>query len=302
MKNLTLALDWTPNINHIGFFVAKEKNFYQENGLNLNIIDPTEDNYKVTPAKKVELGLADFALCPTESILSYRTKTTPFNLIAIAAILKDDLSAIVVKNNGKIKSPKDLDGKSYSSYQAKYEDAIVKQMIKNDGGKGDLTIAYPNKLGIWDTVLNDAFDATWIFLNWEAIEAEGLDHSVSYFKMKDYHIPYSYSPVIAANENKIQQNASDYTKFLSATKAGYLFCQEHEEEAITLFKKYVPEKDAHINLNKALKASLDAFGNNENWGKLETSVISEFLDWIYAKDLETQKIMVQDIATNQLMI
>ena len=78
MKKLTLALDWTPNINHIGFFIAQEKGFYKELGLDVSITDPSEDNYAVTPAKKIELGQANFALCPTESILSYRTKSKPF--------------------------------------------------------------------------------------------------------------------------------------------------------------------------------------------------------------------------------
>ena len=57
MKNLTLALDWTPNINHIGFFVAKEKKFFEKRGINLNIVDPLEDNYQITPAKKVVLKI-----------------------------------------------------------------------------------------------------------------------------------------------------------------------------------------------------------------------------------------------------
>ena len=147
MEKLKLALDWTPNINHIGFFVAQEKGFYEELGLEVFIADPSLDNYGVTPAKKVELGLVDFALCPTESIISYRTKETPFDLIAIAAILQEDLSAIVVKGDSGINSPKDLDHKIYSSYRARYEDGIVKEMIKNDGGEGNLTVVYPDKLG-----------------------------------------------------------------------------------------------------------------------------------------------------------
>ena len=52
MEKLILALDWTPNINHIGFFVAREKGYYEEHGLNVNIIDPSIDNYTITPAKR----------------------------------------------------------------------------------------------------------------------------------------------------------------------------------------------------------------------------------------------------------
>ena len=74
-KDLVLYLDWTPNINHIGFFVAKDLGFYENLGIRINILDPSTDDYKITPAKKVELGESDFALCPFESVISYRTKS-----------------------------------------------------------------------------------------------------------------------------------------------------------------------------------------------------------------------------------
>ncbi|MEM6361809.1 MAG: ABC transporter substrate-binding protein, partial [Bacteroidota bacterium] len=91
MTKLTLALDWTPNVNHIGFLVAKERGYYSDAGLDVEIISPAVDNYQLTPAKRVELGHADFALCPMESVLSYRTKKAPFNIKAIAAIFREDV-------------------------------------------------------------------------------------------------------------------------------------------------------------------------------------------------------------------
>ena len=68
MKQLRVALDWTPNINHIGIFIAKELGYYQEKGIEIEILNPFEDNYKITPAKKLELGLADFAIAPLSLI------------------------------------------------------------------------------------------------------------------------------------------------------------------------------------------------------------------------------------------
>jgi ABC-type nitrate/sulfonate/bicarbonate transport system substrate-binding protein len=266
------------------------------------MVDPSADNYQTTPAKEVELGMADFALCPTESIMSYRTKAKPFPMIAIAAILKEDLSAIVVKGSGIIKSPKDLDGKRYSSYKARYEDEIVRQMIKNDGGTGDFEIGYPDKLGIWDTVLDGSYDATWVFMNWEGVAAQEMDVPLSYFKMADYQVPYSYSPVIAANEDLVATKKESYQKFLQATKRGYLYCRDNAQESIALFKKYVPETDAHIDLHKALEISLDAFGTQDNWGVLEESVVSTFIDWIEKKKLEPKKLSVSKIMTNSLHV
>ena len=44
----------------------------------------------------------------------------------MAALFQSDISAIVVTDDSGIKRPKDLDGKSYASYGARYEDLIVK--------------------------------------------------------------------------------------------------------------------------------------------------------------------------------
>ena len=162
---LKLALDWMPNINHVGFYVAKEKGFFKELNINIEIISPETDSYKYSPAKKIELNLADLALCPTESIISFRTKKKPFKLYALATIFQSDISAIAVVKSNNINSPKDLDGRSYASYGARYEDLIIKQLIKNDGGKGNIKIYYPERLGVWNTVANNKYDSTWIFLS-----------------------------------------------------------------------------------------------------------------------------------------
>jgi hypothetical protein len=154
MIKLKLALDWTPNVNHIGFLIAKELGFYHQQGIDLEILNPKEDNYAMTPGKKLELDLTDFA-------------------IAIYAILQNDLSCIATLQSSNIPSPKWLDGKIYASYKARYEDHIVREMIKNDGGEGNLEIIYPEKLGIWNTLLSGQADATWIFDNWEGVEARG---------------------------------------------------------------------------------------------------------------------------------
>ena len=241
MQKIVIALDWTPNINHIGFFIARELGYYQDAGLDVKIIDPSEDNYAITPAKKVETGIADFALCPMESIISYKTKSNPFNLIATATIYKEDLSAIVTLKDNGASSPKDLDNKVYASYQARYEDEIVKQMIRNDGGNGDIKIEYPEKLGIWETLLKGKSDSTWIFMNWEGVHAQEKGIDLNVFQMKDYAIPYSYSPVIAANANLISKNKSSYSAFLTASKKGFLYAKDHPQQTVEVLSKLLWE-------------------------------------------------------------
>ena len=104
----------------------------------------------------------------------------------------------------RIKRPRDLDGKSYASYGARYEEPIIRQLIKNDGGLGKIKVGYPKRLGVWNTVISKKYDSTWIFLNWEGIEKPDLE----YFKLSDFNIPYSYSPLITTSSKLIRKKIS----------------------------------------------------------------------------------------------
>ena len=83
------------------------------------------------------------------------------------------MSAIAVKSGSNIKSPKDLDNKSYASYGARYEDQIIKIII-NDGGLGKIDIFYPERLGVWESILKGKYDSTWIFLNWKVLKNQNF--------------------------------------------------------------------------------------------------------------------------------
>ena len=165
MTTLKVALDWTPNVNHIGLFVANEMSFYTEQQLDVHLISPLDDDYATTPGKKLETGGADFAIAPFETVISLNNKANTVAAIAIYAILQEDLSSIATLRSSGIDRPKALDGRVYASYKARYEDHIIQQMVKNDGGQGNLQLEYPDKLGIWNTLLQGKADATWIFDN-----------------------------------------------------------------------------------------------------------------------------------------
>jgi ABC-type nitrate/sulfonate/bicarbonate transport system substrate-binding protein len=297
---ISLALDWTPNVNHIGFFVAQAKGWYKNAGIELNIVDPSMNNYRLTPAKMVERGEADFALCPLESIISYRTKNEPFPLVAAAAVFHKDLSAIAVVDTDAFKRPKQLNGKTYASYKARYEDAIVKQMLINDGAKGDLEINYPKKLGIWETLLKGDADATWIFKNWEGVQAEQRGLELGLFSLADYGIPYSYSPVIACNEELITTKLEAYSTFLKLSKKGFCSAFTHPKEAVAILGALVPAHDQDINLERAIEVSRTGLNSLTDWGKIDLKNLEAFLAWLRKCNLEHSKLKAENLISSTL--
>lgn len=302
MENIRVALDWTPNTNHTGFYVAAELGYYAEQNLDVELLTPDQDEYLITPAKKLELGQADVALAPFESVISLTTKANPLRVSAIAALLREDISAIVALSTNTIKRPRELDGRIYASYKARYEDAIVKQMIINDGGQGDLTITYPNKLGIWNTLLAGSADATWIFDNWEGVEADAQGVGLTKFRLTDYGIPYGYSPVLFTTHEQIKTNAETLRRFLSATKKGFLYAAANVPESADLLARHVPERDrAAIDLAKSQAYTAAYYSDETNWGRMEASRVRAFVDWLRQHELETQLPDETGLFTNELL-
>ena len=286
MKKLKIALDWTANTNHTGFYAAQQLGFYEQAGIDLVIETPDQDNYALTPAKKVELGSADFALCPFESIISYRTKNTPFDAVALAAIFQEDISAIATLKSKAVESPKDLDGLVYASYKARYEDEIVKQMVRNDGGTGAIKLVYPEKLGIWETILTGKADATWIFENWEGVRAKNEGVALNLFRMRDYDVPYGYSPVIMAGKQQTLGQTKLIGAFLEVTKRGYLYAKDNPSEAVAFIRPFISDQDKNIDLNESQELSSRYYGDSNTWGLMEEKHVQRFLTWLQDNGLE----------------
>lgn len=301
MIKIKLALDWTPNVNHIGFFIAKDLGFYKQQGIDLEILNPKDDNYAMTPGKKLEIDIADFAIAPFETVISLNNKVNQVQAVAVYAIMQKDVSSIVSLTSSNIISPKQLDGKTYASYKARYEDHIVNEMIKNDGGIGELKIIYPEKLGIWNTLLSGNADATWIFDNWEGIEASGKNIELNNFTLGDFDIPYGYSPVVITKKENVIAQKELYSKFIKATQKGYLYTKNNLTESTQILSRYVTEYDLNnIDLEKAISFSIPHFGNESTAGFMKQERVSSFIQWLVDRGLEDKVILNQRLFTNEL--
>lgn len=302
MQTLKIALDWTPNVNHIGLFVAKELGFYSAQGIHLELLNPLDDHYQVTPGKKLELDQADFSIAPFETVISLNNKANRVDAVAIYAILQLDLSCVVSLGDSPVKSMKDLDGRIYASYKARYEDHIIQEMVKNAGGTGQIQLSYPEKLGIWNTLLTGEADATWIFDNWEGVEAATKNITLNKFYLKDYDIPYGYSPVIFTKKEKMHQHLDAYTRFIRATQLGYQFAVENPEKAVALLHPYLTPYDQQaVDLHRALELSSPYFAEDGNFGHMNPTRVRAFLEWLVEKNLEKPAILQQDLFTNALV-
>jgi ABC-type nitrate/sulfonate/bicarbonate transport system substrate-binding protein len=105
------ALDWTPNTNHTGIYVAQQKGWYAEEGIDLQILPYSDAN---TPDTLVGTGQADFGISFTEAVVTDRAAKLPVK--SVAAVLQTNTSAIVTLKSSGLDRPSKLEGKRYAGF------------------------------------------------------------------------------------------------------------------------------------------------------------------------------------------
>ena len=290
MHDIDLALDWTPNTNHTGFYVAESKGYYAEQGIDVSIHSPATNDYERTPAKRVAVGDATLAIGPSESVISYHTHPEYPSLTAVAAIAQADRSAIVTLAESGIDRPADLSGATYASYDARFEDHIVRQLVRNDGGEGNLDVVTPPKLGIWNTLLDGDADATWVFMPWEGLLAERDGIDLTPFYLEEYGIPYGYTPVLLARPETIADDADRLATFLDASARGYRFAAENPADAADILHREATGMDAEdpAFLRESQRRLAGAFLTpHGEWGRMDGDRWAAFVEWLAEQGILT---------------
>src|SRR5581483_9808359 len=129
LTSMSLALDWTPNTNHTGIYVALAQKWYQAEGIDLHLLPYSAS---VSPDVLVATGKADVGISSTEGIVADAAVNQP--VVSIAAIIQHNTSALVSLASSGLNSPRDFDGKVYGAFGAPYENAVVSEIIKHAGG------------------------------------------------------------------------------------------------------------------------------------------------------------------------
>lgn len=306
---IRLALDRTPNTNHTGFYVAQANGYFAEANVTVEFILPDYDRYQLSPAKRVVQGDAELAITPTESVIGYHLNGVP--LLAIAAILACDASAIVTLKQSGIDRPAKLDGKVYASYDARFEDEIVRQLIRNDGGRGSLVIHNSPRLGIWNTLLTSESDATWIFLPWEGVDADLKDVQLNKFLLDEFEIPYGYSPLLVVHQDWMEANTNTLSRFMQATRKGFQFAIDRPDEAARLLTETAnhPTLANHDLVESSQQLITDYYTTGSSpWGVMQPDVWRNFVNWLIRHRLLSthdgeivQQLDIRQLYTNQFV-
>jgi ABC-type nitrate/sulfonate/bicarbonate transport system substrate-binding protein len=223
-QEVSLQLDWTPNTNHTGFYVADQKGYYKDAGVKLKILPYSDAGADtIVGAGKANCGITSQDNLPVAS-------TAGTNEVSVMPILQHQANVLIVKDDSKFKSPKDLSGAKYGGFGLPFEQPLVDAMIKNDGGTGDVKNVILNT-GAYEAVYNGQVDTSLAFKTWELIEAADRGIELREFPVQDYGVPDTYNVVLACNGDWLKSNPELAKAFVQATAKGFDFAVEDPKEA-----------------------------------------------------------------------
>lgn len=231
---LRFALDWTPNTDHTGLFVAIDKGYFKDAGITVKVLP-----YNSTPPDAlVSAGAAEFGTTFQDAV-SF-SMAAGANVKSVFAVDQHWASSIgVLKSRTDITSPAQLDGKNFGGVGTPGERAIVSQVIKNAGGKGDFKLITLRSSYI-EALEQGKVDFALPYMAWEGLEAERAGKPVKYFKYTDFGFPDAYAVVVVGNRDWLAKNPDVARKFVQALQKGYEFAAANPKEAAEILIKANP--------------------------------------------------------------
>lgn len=298
LEKVTLILDWTPNTNHTGFYVAKEKGYFEEVGLDVDIIQPSEGSaLQLLAAKK-----GDFAISYQEDITFAKTSDNPLPVKAIGTIIQHNTSGFASPKEKGIETVKDFEDKVYGGWGGPSENAIIEASMENNG-------ADFSKLKIVTAGTEDFFIATknnidfeWVFEGWTNIEAKLRNFDINYIPLRelDPALDY-YTPIIAASEDTINNEKEMVKKFMEATTKGYEETIANPEESAKILLASVPEIDETLAI-ESQEYLADKYKDDATvWGEMKDSVWDNYTKYLLDRNLINKDMKASEAYTNEFL-
>jgi ABC-type nitrate/sulfonate/bicarbonate transport system substrate-binding protein len=217
LETVSVALDWYPNANHAGLYLAQERGYYAEEGLAPEFYTPSDPT---TVLQTVGAGRDDFGISYQTDVLLARAAGVP--VVSILALVQTPLQGIMVLADSGITQPRDLSGKTVGYPGIPSQEAFLATMLEDDGASMDdvdlVNIDFNLVPGLISGQVDASLGAFWTH---EPILAEQEGYPTNFLKVDDWGVPSYYELVITAGEVTVTERSELVARFLRATRRGY---------------------------------------------------------------------------------
>ncbi|HWV23112.1 MAG TPA: ABC transporter substrate-binding protein [Thermomicrobiales bacterium] len=239
---VTLALDWYPNANHAGIYMALDRGYFADAGLDVEVFTPADPT---TVLQTVGAGRDTFGISYMNDVLQARGQDVP--VVSVAAFSQHPLNCLMVLASSDIQTPADLKGKTVGMAGVPADEAAVDTILRSVGLTMDDIETVDVGYDLMPAVLSGRVDAViGVYWTHETILAEQEGTPVRYFKVQDYGVPDYYELVMVAGESTIADREAVVRAMCGAMRRGYEAAAADLDGAISLLVEASPDLDADV--------------------------------------------------------
>ena len=287
---VSFVLDYTPNTNHTGLYVALDQGYFADEGLEVEIVQPPEDGADAL----IGAGGANLGISYQDYIANNLASDQPMPYSAVAAVIQHNTSGIMSRAEDGITHPAAMEGHTYATWNMPVEQATVRQCVEADGGNWDNVELVPYETD--DDVAGlraNMYDTVWVYEAWAVQNAIVQDVDVNYFSFISVDPVFDYyTPVIAANDDFAKENPEVVKAFLRAVKKGYEYAVENPDAAADILCAQVPELDPALVRQSQTYLADQYVAEAESWGVIDPDRWAAFYGWLNDNQLLANQIDV----------
>lgn len=289
-RKITFCLDYTPNTNHTGIYVAQAKGYFKDEGLTVKVVQPADG----TAEAMIGSGQAQMGVSYQDYIANALSSKNPVAIEAVAAIIQHNTSGIMSRKADGITSAKKMEGHTYATWSMPVEQATIKQVMESDGGDFSKLKMVPYEVD--DEVAGlkaNMFDCVWVYEGWAVQNAKVQHYDVNYFSFVSMDKVFDfYTPVIAANDDFAKKYPDVVKAFVRAAKRGYEYAIKHPKAAGDILLDAVPELSSDLVQASAKYLAKQYQADAKSWGVIDKSRWDAYFKWLNDKNLVENKLDV----------
>lgn len=296
---VTIMLDWTPNTNHSGIYIAQAKGYFAEANLDVTIIEPAD----VSVEAALDAGIVEFGIGFQE--FTSLALAEGSEVVSVAAIIQHNTSGFAaIADEHTLTTPADLAELTYGGFSfPDLENPMLAQLLSCDDATWNtdnyLDIGYTDPL---ELLTRNRIDFAWIYYGWQGINAEVNGNDLSTIMLMDYAecVPDYYTPILLTTSTMIADNPEVVRAFVQATARGYADAITNPAEAADILLEAVPELDEALVRASAAWLADQYQADAPRWGQQTLAVWQGFTTFLVDNGLIAE-FDVEAVFTNEFL-
>lgn len=311
-SSISFMLDWTPNTNHIGLYVAQKLGYFDDEGVDVTILPTAQAGAETS----VENGVADVGFTTLSNVAAFNAQGA--NLKMVFDLTQQPVARwCALASRTDISTPKDFDGKTFVSFGSAEQTAVLRQMIRTAGGTGDFETATAGT-NTFQALTNGQGDFGGFYATWENVESELHGPALHCFVASDWGVPGNPDQLgfaVNAAWLKDASHGDTLRRFLAAVRRGYNYALANPDEAADILVDQAGEAQLDPELTHA---SMQEIVDGNYWttddptavpGTVNLEAAQAYIDFLYENGTYTDADgsplpaapQAADLATNEYL-